>query len=71
MILAIVFSTNAASHDLPINRYFCSSVFSKIEDIQEKQRRGNRVKQAERLNRRMRHFKKHRDTCKTHGYTSL
>ena len=67
----ILLSSSAVGHERSVNRYFCSSVFSKIEDIQEKQRLANRVGHAERLNRRMRHLKKHRDTCKAHGYTSL
>lgn len=67
--LIFLFCTNfAVSKEVYVSQYFCKHVEYKIEYTQDEQRKSNKVKRAEYLNRKMRKLKKQLKSCRELGY---
>lgn len=65
LIGLLMFSADLlAKKELPVNRYSCQNVEYKIESIKEKQRKGYKSKQGEKLRADMKLLKQLKTDCK-------
>lgn len=70
VLSSIFFCTTdlAEAKDVYVNYYICERVEYKIKYVREEQRKANKVRRAEFLNRELRKYRRQLATCKEEGF---